>query len=101
MRTISKVSLLTLSLMLLAFAPLSSYGQAVYGSVFGTVTDQSGAIVPKATVTITNLGTNTMVASYVAPALVTQFVSVESELELQSDGATLPAWYRGKSNYCQ
>src|SRR5262249_12464412 len=32
--------------------------QAVYGSIFGTVTDSSGAAVPNATVTITNTGTN-------------------------------------------
>src|SRR5438034_9422940 len=31
--------------------------QVLYGSVVGTVTDQTGAVVPGATVTITNLAT--------------------------------------------
>ena len=32
-------------------------GQVLYGSVVGTVTDQTGAVVPEATVTITNVNT--------------------------------------------
>jgi hypothetical protein len=40
-----------------------SLGQAVYGSIFGTVTDPSGAAVPNATVTITNIGTNVSVTT--------------------------------------
>jgi hypothetical protein len=58
MRTTSKVSLLALIMTLcLAIVP-TTFGQAVYGSIFGTVTDTSGAAVPNATVTITNTGTN-------------------------------------------
>ncbi|HEY0796904.1 MAG TPA: TonB-dependent receptor [Acidisarcina sp.] len=38
---------------LLALVP-ASLGQAVYGSIVGTVTDPSGAIVPNATVTVTD-----------------------------------------------
>jgi Carboxypeptidase regulatory-like domain/TonB dependent receptor-like, beta-barrel len=62
MRTTSKVPLLALSmtlcLALVAATFGTTFGQAVYGSVFGTVTDSSGAAVPNATVTITNLGAN-------------------------------------------
>jgi hypothetical protein len=59
MRTKEKFSLLTLSLLLcLVLLPVNVFGQAVYGSVFGAVTDQSGAAVPGAKVTITNAGTN-------------------------------------------
>jgi outer membrane receptor protein involved in Fe transport len=45
---------------LLAFSPMA-YGQAVYGSIFGTVTDNTGAAVPGATVTVTNEGKGTAV----------------------------------------
>jgi hypothetical protein len=59
MRTKKRISFLaTCALLCVALWPANSFGQAVYGSVFGTVTDQSGATVPGATVTITNLGTN-------------------------------------------
>jgi len=40
----------------LLFAPLASFGQAVYGSISGNVTDASGAAVPRANVTIKDIG---------------------------------------------
>src|SRR5208282_5055803 len=49
---------LTLTL-ILAVAPLSAQTNA--GSIVGTVTDPSGAIVAGATVTVTNVGTNNAV----------------------------------------
>ncbi len=38
-----------------------SYGQAVYGSIFGTVTDVSGAVIPNATITVTDVAKGTSV----------------------------------------
>ena len=43
---------------LLALSPIA-YGQAVYGSIFGTVTDSTGAVVPNATVTVTDVAKGT------------------------------------------
>jgi Carboxypeptidase regulatory-like domain/TonB dependent receptor len=43
---------------LLTSAP--ARGQAVYGSVFGTVTDKTGAVVPNATVTVTDVTKGTV-----------------------------------------
>ncbi len=48
---------LLVSVALLAFVSSSLYGQSTYGSVVGSVTDSSGAAVPGATVTLTNVGT--------------------------------------------
>ncbi len=53
-----KLFTLLLVLGVLFSATLSLYGQSTYGSVAGSVTDNSGAIVTDATVTLTNLGTS-------------------------------------------
>jgi hypothetical protein len=63
MRTTSKVSLLALSVTLCFALVGATLGQAVYGSIFGTVTDSSGAAAPNATVTITNTATNVSVTT--------------------------------------
>ncbi len=47
----------SITLLVLLFAVSSGYGQAVSGTLLGTVTDQSGAIVPSAKVTLTAQGT--------------------------------------------
>jgi hypothetical protein len=51
-------SILALCLLLSAAFSSSSFGQAVYGSIFGTVTDTNGAAVPNAKVTITDTSKN-------------------------------------------
>jgi len=38
--------------------PLRLHAQTTYGSIVGTVTDTSGAVLPGATITVTNIGTN-------------------------------------------
>jgi carboxypeptidase family protein len=40
--------------LLLAFCPPASWGQAVFGSIAGTVTDSAGAALPGAKITITD-----------------------------------------------
>ncbi|PYY15867.1 MAG: hypothetical protein DMG60_16455 [Acidobacteria bacterium] len=48
-------SFLTLLFAFVMLLPGHSYGQAVYGSIFGTVTDPSGAVIPNAKVTVTDV----------------------------------------------
>jgi len=48
-------SLLILFCGFVLLLPGQSFGQAVYGSIFGTVTDPSGAVIPNAKVTVTNV----------------------------------------------
>src|SRR5271168_3880003 len=45
-----------------ALAPVTSNAQAVYGSLYGTVTDNTGAVVPGATVTVTDAAKGTTVS---------------------------------------
>ncbi len=54
-----KVSALALSAVLLTAG--ASYGQAIYGSLNGTVTDPTGAAIPNATVTVTDIAKGTAV----------------------------------------
>lgn len=49
---------MTLIAAVLVLSPLPLNAQAFYGSVVGTVTDASGAVVPNATVKVTNIGTS-------------------------------------------
>ena len=46
-----------ISLMLMDSMAENAFGQVLYGSVVGTLTDSTGAVVPGATVTVTNQGT--------------------------------------------
>ena len=50
------VKVICLVTILGAASPLNA--QSFYGSILGTVTDTSGAVVPDATVRVTNIGTN-------------------------------------------
>lgn len=52
-----------LGAVLFAFLPHTSYAQAVYGSIYGTVTDNTGAVVPNATITVTDESKGTAVTA--------------------------------------
>jgi hypothetical protein len=64
MREINKVRGCLLALGMLAAVP-AGFGQAVYGSIFGTVVDSSGAFIPGATIVVTDSakGTSTTYTS--------------------------------------
>src|SRR5258708_8186995 len=56
MRILGKLALIFLAaVVVLALTPTAGWGQNVYGSITGTVTDTSGAAISEATVTLTNL----------------------------------------------
>src|ERR1700739_1396762 len=61
MRRKSHVIVAALALLCLLPFSSSAFGQAVYGSIYGTVTDASGAVVPGATVTVTDVAKGTSV----------------------------------------
>src|SRR5689334_2745735 len=61
-KTMKKVqSFLAAALVLvisLSFTTIQTQGQVLYGSIVGTVTDDSGAVVPGAVIRLTNEGTS-------------------------------------------
>ncbi len=66
--------------------PGLSHAQAVYGSLYGTVTDPSGAVVPNAKITITDVSKNTSISvtsnasgGYVAEHLIPDTYNVKVE----------------------
>jgi hypothetical protein len=77
-----------LALLLLAAPASSAYAQSDAATVLGSVTDQSGATVPGATVTLTNLATHIQATAVTDPSGAYQFLNVrvgnytiEAELE--------------------
>jgi outer membrane receptor protein involved in Fe transport len=63
MRFVTRVMVgLLFAVCVLAFSPVA-YGQAVYGSIFGSVVDTTGAAVPGATITVTDEGKGTSVTA--------------------------------------
>ncbi len=60
--SLKKILVLTAALLAMAvfYSPRSS-AQAVYGEIFGTVTDTTGAVIPNATIAVTDISKNTTV----------------------------------------
>ncbi|PYV09417.1 MAG: hypothetical protein DMG23_10960, partial [Acidobacteria bacterium] len=61
LRRIQFASLVVLSISLAL--PRLSFGQAVFGNIFGTVTDPTGAVVPAAKITLTEVGKGVSVST--------------------------------------
>ena len=61
MRFMTRVMVLLTAVCLLSLSPVA-FGQAVYGSIFGTITDTTAAAVPDATVTVTDEAKGTSVS---------------------------------------
>jgi hypothetical protein len=60
-RASARLTLLAVLSISLLLTPRLALAQAVYGSIFGTITDSSGAVVPNATVTVTDVSKNTSI----------------------------------------
>ena len=60
MRFATRVMILVVAAGLSTLSPFA-FGQSVYGSIYGTVTDATGAIVPNANVTVTDVAKGTTV----------------------------------------
>src|ERR1041385_2014645 len=81
-RNVMKISLVPAIILLLT---LAAFGESNSGTITGVVTDQVGAVVPNATVTITNQGTNEKRTAqadaegrYEVPSLPTGIYTVEA-----------------------
>src|SRR5262249_45001091 len=83
--SLRNASLLTISLLLSLLLPMT--GQETTGTILGTVADSSGAVIPGATVTITNTDKNAVIrkltsgkdGTFVAPLLPIGHYSVTIE----------------------
>ena len=61
MTLMTRVRLLLSAGCFLVFSPVT-HAQAVYGSIFGTVTDSTGAVIPNAAVTVTDVSKGTVIS---------------------------------------
>ena len=61
--------------------------QSVYGSIFGTVSDKSGAVIPDATITVTNETKGTVIT---ATSNASGDYTVPHLIQLQSTSSSFP-----------
>src|ERR1700721_4362366 len=84
LKTRTRCAFLIIALACLPTIPLSA--QAIYGSIYGQVTDQSGAAVPNATITVSDESKGTSVQTtsnqsgeYTVPNLIPDVYDVKAE----------------------
>ena len=84
LKTRTRCAFLILALACLSTIPLSA--QAIYGSIYGQVTDQSGAAIPNATITVSDESKGTSVQAtsnqsgeYTVPNLIPDVYDVKAE----------------------
>ena len=104
LKTRTRCALLVISLACLPVATISLSAQAIYGSVYGTVTDATGAAIPNATITVTDesKGTSVQVTSnqsgeYTVPNLIPDVYDVKADRAGFRRGGE--PWNSGLSRY--
>lgn len=83
-----RLTLVALAACLLTF-PLATYGQTFYGTVVGAVQDSTGAVIPGAGVTLTNIGTGEQRVQETEASGLFRFVNLvpgQYRLEARSEG---------------
>lgn len=59
----SRILIACMVLIVAGLSAPAAFSQAVYGTIFGTVTDPTGAVIPGATVTVTDISKNVSVTA--------------------------------------
>src|SRR5919198_5430877 len=83
------ISSLVISLVILGYGVSSASAQVLYGSVVGTVTDQVGAVVPGATIKVTNTATGLtrqVTADVAGSYSITNLLEGDYELTVSASG---------------
>jgi Carboxypeptidase regulatory-like domain/TonB dependent receptor len=68
---------------------MAAYGQSTFGSIVGTVKDQSGSVVPGATVTLVNQGSSAKHTATTSPSGGYEFLNLDAgtyQVEIQANG---------------
>ena len=76
-RPLARVSIRLLGFLICAAAPCSTAYGSIFGTVLGTVKDPSGGVVPKAIVSLTNVGTASVRSTVSNPNGSYEFVNVD------------------------
>ena len=86
LKTRTRCALLVISLACLPVATISLSAQAIYGTIYGTVTDATGAAIPNATITVTDESKGTSVQAtsnqsgeYTVPNLIPDVYDVKAD----------------------